>query len=248
MGDIFDAFAESDKFDRQFKLASDRQNDAAAGRPVKFGENQSRASGGITESARLAERVLAGGGIENQKDFVRRVFDFFTDGATDLVQFLHQVGLGLQSACCIDDGDVGSDFDCLVDGFECNAGRIGALFSGDDLATDTLGPDRQLLDRGGTVKLQAIEAPQNEWESPLAVFEAAYNHECEVTRRINALVDTVMEVRDHQANAFLQWFVSEQVEEEAKLSSVFTCDMEHLDNALSNEWIQLQLLQSENRR
>ena len=65
-----------------------------------------------------------------------------------------------------------------------------------------------LLDRGGTVRLEAIEAPKNEWESPLDVFQAAYDHECEVTRRINSLVDTVMEVRDHAANAFLQWFVS----------------------------------------
>ena len=77
-----------------------------------------------------------------------------------------------------------------------------------------------MLDRGGTVKLQAIEAPKNEWESPLDVFQEAYEHECEVTRRINRLVDTVMEVRDHQANAFLQWFVSEQVEEEANVGDV----------------------------
>ena len=77
-----------------------------------------------------------------------------------------------------------------------------------------------LLDRGGTVELAAIEAPQTTWESPLAVFEAAYEHECEVTKHIHALVDTVMEVRDHAANAFLQWFVNEQVEEEANASDV----------------------------
>lgn len=77
-----------------------------------------------------------------------------------------------------------------------------------------------LLDRGGEVTLGAIEAPQATWKSPLDVFEAAYEHECEVTRRIHGLVDTVMEVRDHAANAFLQWFVNEQVEEEANASDV----------------------------
>lgn len=77
-----------------------------------------------------------------------------------------------------------------------------------------------VLDRGGDVRLEAIDAPRHEWESPLEVFEAAYAHECEVSLRINALVDTVMEVRDHAANAFLQWFVNEQVEEEANVSDV----------------------------
>ena len=77
-----------------------------------------------------------------------------------------------------------------------------------------------VLDRGGKVRLEAIEAPENEWKSPLDVFEAAYAHECEVTRRIFRLVDTVMEVRDHATNAFLQWFVNEQVEEEANVGDV----------------------------
>ena len=77
-----------------------------------------------------------------------------------------------------------------------------------------------LLDRGGKVELAAIEAPEASWESPLALFEAAYAHECEVTKRIHALVDTVMDVRDHAANAFLQWFVNEQVEEEANAADV----------------------------
>ncbi len=77
-----------------------------------------------------------------------------------------------------------------------------------------------VLDRGGSVRLAAIDAPQATWESPLAVFEAAHAHECEVTRRIHALVDTVLEIRDHAANAFLQWFVNEQVEEEANAADV----------------------------
>ncbi len=77
-----------------------------------------------------------------------------------------------------------------------------------------------LLTRGGTVRLGGLEAPETEWASPLAVFEAAQAHESEVTQRINRLVDAVMAVRDHAANAFLQWFVNEQVEEEANVGDV----------------------------
>ena len=77
-----------------------------------------------------------------------------------------------------------------------------------------------LLTRGGRVRLADIPAPDQDWDSPLAVFEAAQIHEAEVSQRINTLVDTVMSVRDHAANAFLQWFVNEQVEEEASVGDV----------------------------
>ncbi len=72
----------------------------------------------------------------------------------------------------------------------------------------------QIHERGGTVALTAVDAPQTEWASPLAVFEATYEHEQKVTAMINDLVDLSIAESDHAANAFLQWFVSEQVEEE----------------------------------
>ena len=77
-----------------------------------------------------------------------------------------------------------------------------------------------ILDRGGKVELGAIDAPPTTWGSPLEVFEAAHAHELEVSERIHALVDSVLDARDHPANAFLQWFVNEQVEEEATVSDV----------------------------
>ena len=77
-----------------------------------------------------------------------------------------------------------------------------------------------VLARGGTVKLAAIEAPPSSWESPLAIFEAAHQHECDVTKRIFALVDEVDGVRDHAARVFLDWFVNEQVEEEATVADI----------------------------
>lgn len=77
-----------------------------------------------------------------------------------------------------------------------------------------------LLVRGGKSRLGSIDAPRNEWESPLAVFEDAQAHEAIVTKRIHALVDVVLAARDHAAGTFLQWFVNEQVEEEATVGDV----------------------------
>lgn len=75
-------------------------------------------------------------------------------------------------------------------------------------------------ERGGRVILQAIDAPPSEWDSPLAAFEAAYAHEQLVTGRINDLVNLAVEEKDHATNAFLQWFVNEQVEEETSADNV----------------------------
>jgi len=75
-------------------------------------------------------------------------------------------------------------------------------------------------ERGGRVKLDKIEAPQVEWESPLAVFEHAYAHEQHVTSLINNLMNLAIEEKDHATQIFLQWFVTEQVEEEASANEV----------------------------
>jgi ferritin len=75
-------------------------------------------------------------------------------------------------------------------------------------------------ERGGRVTLQPVEAPPSEWDSALALFEDVYRHEQKVTGMINKLVDLAVETRDHATNNFLQWFVSEQVEEEASADEV----------------------------
>ncbi len=77
-----------------------------------------------------------------------------------------------------------------------------------------------VLERGGRVELKAIEAPQSKWESPLAIFEATLEHEQHVTSLINKLVDLAIAESDHATNSFLQWFVNEQVEEEATADGI----------------------------
>jgi len=75
-------------------------------------------------------------------------------------------------------------------------------------------------ERNGRVKLSQIAEPPIEWDSPLDVFEATYKHEQNVTERINNLVNLAIEQKDHATNTFLQWFVNEQVEEEASALDV----------------------------
>ena len=75
-------------------------------------------------------------------------------------------------------------------------------------------------ERGGRVALAKIDTPQAEWASPLALFEAALEHERYITSRIAKLVETAQAEKDHGTIAFLQWYVSEQVEEEATLEPI----------------------------
>jgi ferritin len=75
-------------------------------------------------------------------------------------------------------------------------------------------------DRGGRVSLTAIEGPPTDWESPVDVFEAAFKHEQYVTSLINGLVNLAIEEKDHATQIFLQWFVTEQVEEEASFGAI----------------------------
>ena len=75
-------------------------------------------------------------------------------------------------------------------------------------------------ERGSRITISAMDAPQVEWDSPLAVFEDALNHERIVTDRINNLMTMALAEKDHATASFLQWFVSEQVEEEASVDTV----------------------------
>lgn len=75
-------------------------------------------------------------------------------------------------------------------------------------------------DREGEIQLKAVDAPTAKWDSPLAAFEAAYAHEQKVTGMIYDIVDLSLKERDHATNSFLQWFVNEQVEEEATASDI----------------------------
>jgi len=75
-------------------------------------------------------------------------------------------------------------------------------------------------ERGGRVIIQAHPAPETQWDSPQATFENALAHERIVTGRINDLISLAAGENDNASLNFLQWFVTEQVEEESNADGV----------------------------
>jgi len=77
-----------------------------------------------------------------------------------------------------------------------------------------------VLDRGGQVLLDTIDKPKITWENIIDVFEDVLDHERKVTGLINNLVEIAMQEKDHATVNMLQWFIEEQVEEEANVSDL----------------------------
>lgn len=77
-----------------------------------------------------------------------------------------------------------------------------------------------LLERGGRVKLAEIEAPASTWESPMAAFADSLKHEQYMTKRVNDLAQLALRENDYATNNVMQWYVSEQVEEEANVDAI----------------------------
>ncbi len=75
-------------------------------------------------------------------------------------------------------------------------------------------------ERGGRARLETIAKPEENWSSPLAAFEHILAHEQKVTELINDLIEVALSNRDHACKAFLDWFIVEQVEEEATVGEI----------------------------
>jgi ferritin len=75
-------------------------------------------------------------------------------------------------------------------------------------------------DRGYKVSILPVAGPPNDWESPLAALTAAYDHECALSKRINEIYKLADSEGDIATRVFLQWFINEQVEEEANADKV----------------------------
>jgi len=73
---------------------------------------------------------------------------------------------------------------------------------------------------GGKVTLKAIKAPKITWKSFMEVFAETLAHEKHITGLINKLVGQAIQEKDYATNNFLQWFVNEQVEEEATVEEI----------------------------
>ncbi len=79
-----------------------------------------------------------------------------------------------------------------------------------------------VFERSGRVILGAIEGPPAEWQSPLTVFEAAFEHEQLISKGIADLVDLAISESDRASESFLRWYVDEQVEEEASIGGIIS--------------------------
>ena len=77
-----------------------------------------------------------------------------------------------------------------------------------------------ILDQGGRVHLKQIDEPPKEYGSPLDIFEKTLEHEQFVTGCINELMEMAINERDYATQTFLQWYVTEQVEEEANVNDI----------------------------
>jgi len=75
-------------------------------------------------------------------------------------------------------------------------------------------------DKGERAKFGAHPEPTQDWESPLDCMTDAYNHECLISEKINECVSLALKENDHSTNTMLQWFVAEQVEEEATADDI----------------------------
>jgi len=75
-----------------------------------------------------------------------------------------------------------------------------------------------ILERSERVELESIQKPPSSWDSPLTVFRTAYEHEVYISGRIDHMVKVARDLNDNATYNMLQWFVEEQVEEEANTS------------------------------
>jgi len=75
-----------------------------------------------------------------------------------------------------------------------------------------------LNDRGGRVLLGTLEQPPQDFKSPRDMFEQTLEHEKKITAKIYLLYETAMSEKDYATQSLLQWFITEQVEEEAGAS------------------------------
>ena len=75
-------------------------------------------------------------------------------------------------------------------------------------------------ERGGHATVPALESPKKEFDSLMAVFKSILEHEIKVTESINDIITACLKENDHSTNNFMQWYVTEQLEEEQMARSI----------------------------
>lgn len=79
---------------------------------------------------------------------------------------------------------------------------------------------KYVVDAGGCVEIPAIDAPESKFKNPEKAVKLSYDQEVHVTKQINALVDLARKENDHITVNFLQWFLTEQLEEVSSMDNL----------------------------
>lgn len=77
-----------------------------------------------------------------------------------------------------------------------------------------------VADTDGRVLLRQLDQPQHDFKSPLEIVEMSLEHEKFISSSIHDIVAAALEEKDYATNTFLNWFVTEQVEEEASMATL----------------------------
>lgn len=79
---------------------------------------------------------------------------------------------------------------------------------------------KYVMERGGKVELDVVDKPKQDWKSVQEIFEDSLAHEQLVTEKIVALLDLAEEEKDYPTRSLLNWYIDEQVEEEANVKAI----------------------------
>ncbi len=79
---------------------------------------------------------------------------------------------------------------------------------------------RFVNERGGHAEIPALSSPQKDFDSFQSVFKSILDHERKVTESINDIITACLKENDHSTNNFMQWYISEQMEEEQLANSI----------------------------
>src|SRR3954469_24624812 len=91
---------------------------------------------------------------------------------------------------------------------------------------------KYVVDAGGVVEIPAIDAPKSKFKNPEQAVKLSYEQEVHVTKQINALVDLARKENDHITVNFLQWFLTEQLEEVSSMDNLLKIVQRAGDNVL----------------
>ena len=143
---IIRLLAEADEFDGQAEFLLDRHHHAAFARAVELGHDEAGERDGFVEFARLVQRIHAGAAVEYEQDFVRRAGQLLPDDAVELVQLLHEVVFGVQSARSVNEEVISLARLRGSDSVVRHGCGICTIRAGDDLDLETRAPKFELFD------------------------------------------------------------------------------------------------------